>query len=152
MNPRDPSPFIVRAKAQHEQGNDIEAIEDLSVVINKSSRHASAYNSRAWSELVLGRFKQALQDANAAVELDSEMAEARDTRGVVLFCLKKYDGALADFAQSIALKPQDGASYFHRALIYDVTGKLQKAALDRDKAKGLGYTPEPWEVKIQSNK
>jgi membrane associated rhomboid family serine protease len=152
MNPRDPLPYLVRARAFHEQGDDIEAIEDLSAAINAVPKYAPAFNSRAWYEIIMGRMKQALADADEAVRLDPEMAPSLDTRGVIYFCMDKYKEALADFDRGIDLKPDYAANYYHRAMIFERTGRKDEAEKDRQKARQLDYKPEPWELRIQGLK
>jgi Flp pilus assembly protein TadD len=56
-----------------------------------------------------------------------------------------YKNALEDFAKCIALPPNDGSVYYHRAFAYNKLGEKEAAASDLKKARASKYELEPWE-------
>ena len=150
ISPKNRFAYLSRARAFHEEGNDIEAVEDLSVILKTKPQHSSDLNMRAWFETSLGDFNKALDDVNQALKLDPSSYDALDTRGVIYFCLKQPDRALPDLERAIALKPEEGASYYHRSLIYQKGGKSEQAKQDLEKANQLKYVPEHWEGQVSA--
>jgi tetratricopeptide (TPR) repeat protein len=91
---------------------------------------------RAIARTGIDDFQGALNDCNAALSIDGTRADAYLARGRVLAQKLRFDEAVKDYTQALALKPQFAKAYLHRAIAYVSwarQGVLEAArARDRD--------------------
>jgi tetratricopeptide (TPR) repeat protein len=80
------------------------------------------------------KFEDALYEVNNLIEHDSTVADYYDLRGDVLFNLKKYEEAFADFNKAIALNAKEPIFYHHRATYYYASQIPDKAIEDNNSA------------------
>ncbi len=52
---------------------------------------------------------------------------------------RRYDSAIADFAEAIRINPKYGEAYYNRALVYEKKGEFDKARADFVRAEKLGF-------------
>ncbi|MER7107341.1 tetratricopeptide repeat protein [Streptomyces sp. NPDC000229] len=70
-----------------------------------------------------------------------DRAHALQARGRALHDMKRYDEALADFDQAIALRPGSPRAYTGRAFVHRVRGDFDKALENHDRAVELATRP-----------
>jgi tetratricopeptide (TPR) repeat protein len=74
---------------------------------------------------------------------DGNIAYARSRRGDVLRGMKRFDEALAEYNQTLALRPDDAYTYLDRDWLHEQQGRLDLARADYEKAATL-MTPDDW--------
>jgi tetratricopeptide (TPR) repeat protein len=88
------------------------------------------YRGRAKVYLAMGNLDAALADMNSSFKYgstDGRLAE----RGTILFKLKRYNEAAADYTAGIKMSPKDPHPYYDRARCYEMLGMHAEAARDR---------------------
>ena len=148
LEPNNKMGFMVRGSVSHDIGNEGNAVSDLTKVIELDPKNPMAYNNRAWSYTAMGNYDAALKDVDTAITLDRNASTFYDTRAVALYLTDRCDEALKDLSKATALKHGEGAYSYHRARIFEKLGKKELAEQEMKKAELLGYTPEPWEVRL----
>jgi tetratricopeptide (TPR) repeat protein/uncharacterized membrane protein YhaH (DUF805 family) len=74
---------------------------------------------------------------------DNNIIYARSRRGDVLRGMKRFDEALAEYEQVLALRPEDAPTYLDRGWLYEQQGRPDLARVDYEKAATL-MTPNDW--------
>ena len=74
---------------------------------------------------------------------DETIVYARSRRGDVLRAMKRFDEALAEYEQVLALRPDDAYTYLDRGWLYQQQGRLDLARADYEKAVTL-MAPDDW--------
>lgn len=110
-----------------------EALQDFDQALSLAPDYAKAYNNRAYVRVKLGNYDQAIDDADKAIAIGPEEAVFYDTRGYAYAGKKLYAEALADLNRAIAIDQFLGDAYFHRAEIFDQSGRLRDALHDYGK-------------------
>lgn len=87
---------LVRAQGQQE-----EAIAELSKAIEKHDRHAQAYERRAKTCFIMQKYSDALRDYNKCLVIDPTVATAYYGRARVYSIQGKTNEAIADFDEAI---------------------------------------------------
>jgi tetratricopeptide (TPR) repeat protein len=125
-----------------------EAIAELTKVVDANSNHALAFFYRALAHEKAKESKLALEDYSQAIKLNdkiiaedgdhpkpdafllgSELYDAHVNRGKLLCGEKKYDEAIADFAEAIRIAPERAEAYCGRGTAF-LAMKLPAVALD----------------------
>jgi tetratricopeptide (TPR) repeat protein len=109
--PNNPTPFYSRGVAYERQEKYNEAIADFSKVISLNEKSADAYAHRA--KCYVFQLKKetdpqiplAQADAKKALELDPKQSTALAVRGFFKYFAKDYEGAIADFEESLKISP-----------------------------------------------
>ncbi|HUQ25857.1 MAG TPA: tetratricopeptide repeat protein [Burkholderiales bacterium] len=101
----------------------------------------TAYYNRGRLYSFQGRYDLALPDINETVRLDALAPEPDDLRaatfnlrGTIQVALRNFDGALADFDESIRLYPRNAAPYLGRGNAWLVKRDADRAIADFDRA------------------
>ena len=125
-------------------GNNIEAISDLTKGIELNSSNAVAYVFRAQAKLRLLDYRGAYVDANKALNLGFDNNEfyhmAYSARAGSQMSLKDYTKGLEDYNKAIQYSPKSGYTYYLRALVKHLMGDKNGGCLDLSKAGELGYS------------
>lgn len=124
-------------------------------VINHDPLRSIAYNSRGWTNYLLGQietkegniqeaqklFQETVLDANEALQLqpegDSNRSACFHTRGAAKAALGDHREAIEDFDESIRLNPQKALFYQDRAISKQALGQYEAAEADFAKVKEL---------------
>ena len=101
------------------------------LVLNRSKEALVAIDSAI--TLQLNRSEEALVAIDSAITLQPYSANLYNQKGMILFDLKRYREALADYNRAIAINP-NSAYYNYRSLVYADQGKLDLALADHNKA------------------
>lgn len=92
-----------------------------------------ATDADPWGPIRLTAMDVALKDCNATLEAN-KTTKAYFNRGSVLFGMKRYEEALADFNEAIRLDPANASAYANRGYTYLALGHIEQADSNFDKA------------------
>ncbi len=116
------------------------AIEDYTVAINLDPQFYIAMNNRGSAEYFLGDLNAALQDFDAAISVNETYIPAMNNKAGVITKQAGYTEAI-DIFNKILTRDQDFArAYLNRGLVRELTGDLEGACADWNKALELGIT------------
>ncbi len=138
-NTDDVNALILRGEAYMQSANYRAALADFNSVIDKDPVNAVAYYDRALLNTRLEDYSAALNDINNALAAQSarpsEVLQLRDLyakRGQLNLWLKNWEGAIADYTNSLA-RPDGAVSpsvYAERAEAYTAVGNYADAIND----------------------
>lgn len=138
-NPDDVNALILRGEAYMQSANYRDALADFNTAIDKDPVNAVAYYDRALLNTRLEDYSSALNDINNALAAQaanpSEVLQMRDLyakRGQLNLWLKNWEGAIADYTNSLA-RPDGVVSptvYAERAEAYTAIGNYADAIND----------------------
>ena len=131
--------YILRGEAQMQAGNYRDAMNDFNTALYKDPANAVAYYDRALLNTRLEDYGAALNDINnvlaANTQKPSQMLQMRDLyakRGQLNLWLKNWEGAIADYTNSLA-RPEGTVNptvYAERAEAYTAIGNYADAIND----------------------
>lgn len=131
--------YITRGEAYMQSGNYEKAMNDFNAAIEKDENNAVAYYSRCLLNARLENYQAALNDINMALQLvattPNENLTLRDLyakRGQLNLWLKNWEGAIADYTNSLA-RPEGVVTpdvYAERAEAYTAIGQYAAAVED----------------------
>lgn len=135
----DVDAYLLRGEAYMQSGDYKNAMADFDLVIERDSGNAVAYYDRALLNTRVENYDKALNDINAALaaqaEKPSNILQLRDLyakRGQLNLWLKNWDGAIADYTNSLS-HTSGGVSpnvYAERAEAYTAVGNYADAIND----------------------
>lgn len=146
--PNDTKALLSRASLNDDEDRLPEAIADYASIVAVAPEDASAWNNKAWLEVVTGDFSAARADADRAVKLDASSYHL-GTRCFALVGLGELALARADCAKAVELKP-DG--FTDRGMLAFIEKRYADAR--RDWQKALDEHPsrkrdlKPWLAKL----
>lgn len=141
------------------------AAADFETAIRLDPRGASGYADRGEVERLRGDLVDALRDADRAIELKPDWADPWGERGLIFLAKRRFDMALADFAQTLKINANqayalDGAGaaeagkgdakaamsdYGSAEGVYIARRNYKAALADADREVGLSPAdPEAW--------
>jgi tetratricopeptide (TPR) repeat protein len=139
MNPAiaDDDFFESRARCLAEAGNFKGAERDLRKALQK---HKTWDRYKLLGELCTQQKKndEAIRAFSEAIALDKTCFWVIKERAALLEEAHRYDGALADYARMIELKPTDAIGFTSRGRLYQKLGKKSLADKDFERAKKCG--------------
>ena len=101
-------------------GEPVRALAQLDLWIAAHARDnslASAYNSRCWQRVALGRdLDKALADCNESIDLAPGNALSVDSRAWVYLRMGQWQKSLGEFDNALALKPDLASSLYGRGI------------------------------------
>lgn len=128
------------ALSMHNSGNIQEAIRLYSKAIDSDQRFVMAYQMRgaAWQKLY--QFRKAIADYTMVIDLGDLWFQAVGyfNRGVVRTLAGRYDEAIPDFTQAIAIDRKMSAAFLHRGIARVKTGDRNGTFEDFREAARLG--------------
>ena len=130
----DAEEYLRRGIEAEQQGQDAEAIQDLTKAIELNPELAKAYYIRGLAYGSQGEYKHAVQDYTKAIELNPEFAEAYYFRGSAYSIQGEYERAIEDLTKAIELEPDDAGTYIIRGSAYYNQGEYERVIEDATKA------------------
>ncbi len=103
LNPRRASTFIARGAFFAKQGQYARAIKDFDQAITIDPNNPDAFEQRAYATAMNGDNKGAHKDLDTALKLDPKRVSALLGRGTHFVTQRKYDRAIQDFVEQLAL-------------------------------------------------
>ena len=100
---------------------------------------ALAYSNRGAAYLGLGKNDEVIRDCSEAIKLDPDLAMAYSNRAAAYLYLGKYDEGIRDCSEAIKLNPNLAQAYYNRGFGYNKKGDPEKAKVDFEMAKKLGF-------------
>ena len=111
-----------------------------------SNQKYEGTNNKAGDELNKGMaffnkqdFETAISCYTEAIRLDPDLALAYSNRGGAYLGLGKNDEAIRDCSEAIKLNPNLAQAYYNRGFGYNKKGDPEKAKVDFEMAKKLGF-------------
>lgn len=136
--------IFYRALAKSELGDRYGAISDYEKIIDLHSNYplkynklATVYNNKAYSLVLLGKYKEALPFVEKALEMDNSEWFIWDTRGEIYLELGNYEKSISDLNKAINIEKHDN-SYYLRGRAYLKLGQKEKGCKDLSKAGEMG--------------
>lgn len=97
--------------------NDItNAIEDFTKAIELSPLNDKCWGIRGIAKKKAGQLESAILDLTKAIEINKKNYEYWSYRGDILFDIKNYIGAIADYNESLKLEPDSTGTLYQRGL------------------------------------
>jgi tetratricopeptide (TPR) repeat protein len=111
-------------------------------------RSANAAIERATSAFNQGRLEEAERQIDAAVRAGSKKPEIPNLRGAILISQKRYDEAVEQFNQALALDPKFYIAKFNLAQAELLEGKYSEAAKEYEALKEVDPESELVDFKL----
>jgi tetratricopeptide (TPR) repeat protein len=130
---------------QYCKGDFDRAIAVLDETTRTFPRDPAAYNERSQVYEEKGNYPQALNDINAALALvnnDPYRASTYNGRAGIWKKMGEFDKSIADYGIAIRLAPKNPKYYANRGDAWRMTGNLERALQDQDRAIEL-YAGDP---------
>ena len=128
--------YNIKASLLSRLGNQQEAVDEFSIIINKQPE-AYAYNNRGVAKSDLGQKEAVIKDYDRAIALNSKFAEAYNNRGIAKSSLGQQEVAIKDYDRAIALNPKLALAYYNRGISESKLGQKEIAIKDYDRAINL---------------
>lgn len=126
--------YLNRGDAYAKAGNKAKAMEDFATALRLRPNDASTYIYRGEAYFALKENEQGIKDYETAIGLAPESAYIYyKNRGVLRYGQKDYAAAVADYTQSLRLKPDYATAYFERGKAYFDWKKYEEALADLNK-------------------
>ncbi len=142
-SPHKSRPYNYRGNAYLAQGNFTGALSDYERVIELDPKDVDVYGNLGVVYLREGNFSKAKSDFSKAIELYPDNGIAYMNRGLVNVLEGDLTQALRDYNRTIELNPGYADPYFNRSGIYYQLKQYDKALIDAQKARELGYPITP---------
>lgn len=143
IDPKDAKAYFNRGDAYYNQRKLLQALSDYTKAIEINPKYAESYNNRGNAYDDQGNQAQALADYTKAIEINPEFAEAYDNRGIDYCNGGNLPQSIADFTRAIEIDPKFAEAYNNRGYANYKEKAYDKAWADVNKAKALGYVPNP---------
>jgi tetratricopeptide (TPR) repeat protein len=127
QSPNDGQLWLRRSQLWYEQGNTLQAMEDVSKAIEINITNPAAYHLRGFYYYVQNKDSAALRDLKRAAESGSLDPETFYMIGQLHFFAKDYKGALAGYGDAIKLDSTQPTYYFARGFLYQTQNKVDAA-------------------------
>lgn len=128
--------YFNRALAYHKLGENANAIEDYTIVLNLDPTDFEAWYNRGLAYYDAQDTKKAFFDSKKAISLNPEYEKAYNTIGLCYFSWGKYEEAIENYTLGLAINKSD-LFYYNRALAYQELEAYDKAEMDYTSAINL---------------
>ena len=126
-SPNDIDLWMQRSRLWYEQGNTLQAMEDVTKAIDINITNPEAYHLRGFYYYVQNQDSAALRDLKRAAETGSLDPETFYMIGQLHFFKKDYPGALQGYGNAIKLDSTQPTYYFARGFLYQAQNKTDAA-------------------------
>src|SRR5262249_60600082 len=134
QDPNSGDTLIDRGDVLEKMGQREEALADYTQAITAARNN---YDKQIKTE------KKEERRAEDVRDRDRTIARAHVHRGNALRAMGRVEGALAEYARALELRPDDGYIYVNRGWLNEKRGRLDLARADYEKAASL-KTPDDW--------
>ncbi len=121
--------YLSRAQS----GDNERALSDANVYISANANEAGGYILRGKAYSALGKTQDALNDMNKAIAIDPS-GQNYCERGRVFHDSGQYDKAIGDYDKVLSMNPNDGNTFYNRALSNKAREQYKAAVEDFDKS------------------
>lgn len=125
--PNNTDLWMRRSRLWYEQGNTLQAMEDVTKAIDINITNPEAYHLRGFYYYVQNQDSAALRDLKRAAETGSLDPETFYMIGQLHFFKKDYPGALRGYGNAIKLDSTQPTYYFARGFLYQAQNKTDAA-------------------------
>lgn len=140
INPEDTRLLEMKATAEAIKGDFNSGIADITKAISLNPHAARYYCCRATILLQANRLTEASADSEKALNLDSRLAPAYENLAEIQYRMKNFHITIEYCNSTIARAPSFADAYYYRSLAYEKMHNQLQAALDKAKAKELGFS------------
>jgi tetratricopeptide (TPR) repeat protein len=137
LNADDPLAFDERGLDELTLGRLDPAATDFETAVRLDPQGAPGYDDRSAVERLRGDLAGALRDADRAIALKPDWADPWGERGLVYLAKRRFDMALADFAQTLKLDATQAFALDGAGAAEAGKGDLKAAMSDYGHAEGL---------------
>lgn len=128
-NPNDPRGYALKARALDLAGMPAEAIPVGQAGLNVDRNFAPLYAALSNAYRSIDRYDVALQNAQRAIELDPYDPSARRIYAYALNWVGRFDEAIEQLEQAVALNPNLAGPYFELAGLYRARARRSEDTL-----------------------
>ncbi|RPI45610.1 MAG: tetratricopeptide repeat protein [Bacteroidetes bacterium] len=114
------------------------AVGDYSRALELDPGLYLALNNRGYALYFLGDLEGSLRDLDAAITLEDSFVEPRLNKSTVLVSQNLFEPALSLLSSTIGAHPAEALLYLNRGLVRELTGDLEGACQDWNRARELG--------------
>lgn len=122
--------YTLRASAWWARGDEIAALGDYDMAIEKGYKEAHAYSSRGMFHAAIGNYDKAISDYTTAIEIDPADESFHINRAAVYMSQNRFDDAINDYNSALEIAPEKASSLQQRAVARKLAGRLQEAVAD----------------------
>jgi tetratricopeptide (TPR) repeat protein len=137
------------AKLATSQGKLTQAIQIYGRLIKKNPRHFAAYTNRGilWERVPVKDAKELVKNRSFAeedylksLEINPRQPETYNNLGALYLDSKNYNGAIFNFTQALAFRPNYFMALMNRGIAYSRMGDMISALADFSKAEKISVT------------
>ena len=122
-------------------GRKDDAVEHYETALRIDPHYADAHYNLAQALADGGEIERAIERLRLAIEAEPGMALAHYNRGTLLVQLERWEEAIDHLARAVELEPDYGAARYNLGYVYYVTGDLERATTELERAASFGYAP-----------
>ena len=134
LEPNNPQPYFLKAKATNAMKQYSEAVDLLDKAITLRDDYAEALLLRGQIYLLQGQLTEALSDADAVIAADQEVDSALLLRGSVQEVAGKLEEAETDYRQVLELDPFNQQAFIALGKLFIQQGRFNDAVTMMDDA------------------
>lgn len=137
--------LLARGKLFSEQGKHPEAIEALTLAIQRSPARQDLYFERGRAQERAADFEAAIDDYTEAIRLKPNHFDSLNNRAAVSNRLGRFKEAVTDLTKAIELRPRDAVLLCYRGRALRELGQNEAAMSDFRRAIEVdAVSPRPW--------
>lgn len=119
--------YFLRAEANSNLGNDLEALENYNKAIILDNKNENSYNNRAIIYEKLKKYNLALEDYSEAINLAKDDPIIYSNRGDLHMKMQEYNLADKDLDKAIGLNYDNNGTWYNKGIIFYIKNDYQKA-------------------------
>lgn len=129
--------LLTEAMALHKAGELSEALRKCRSVLKVDKSNSLALALVGTVHAQQRDFQRAIPPLLASLQSSPKQPQTLDTLGNALSALERYKEALSCYDRAIALRPEFAQAFYHRGLVFQLTGRPQDAIASYDRAIAL---------------
>jgi tetratricopeptide (TPR) repeat protein len=107
-----------RSLSEAQQGNYLEAIAGLTILIDRNPENALDYNNRGLVHFQCGDQDAAIEDYNKAIQLNPRLAGAYNNRANYYVAQGELEAAIADYDMAVDLDPTNIRAWLNQGITF----------------------------------